>query len=238
MAVGPRSQHAPRGVPKVAIIATVAVALVLVGVLVAVSASGGSDGKGGGGVAFVDQVRVQFAAIPQEGDRLGRANAPIEIVEYADLQCPFCAQAATNTLPQLIETYVKPGRARLTFRPLTFIGPDSERGALAAAAAGAQGQMWTYVELLYRNQGRENAGWLSEDLARDAATVLGLDLAKFDADLGGNAAAALLSAASAAARRDGINSTPTFIVVGPRGRVAIRDFTKLADFQAAITGLE
>jgi len=227
-----------RGISRAAIIGTVAAALILVGVLVAISASGGSDGgSSGGAVTGAEEVQTQFAGIPQSGDRLGAETAPVEIAEYADLQCPYCAQAASGTVPALVADYVKPGTAKLVFRPLTFIGPDSERGANAVAAAGAQGKMWPYAELLYRNQGRENKGWLGEKVVKNAATALGLDVAKFDTDRNGQAASALVASAAADAQTAGVNATPTFVVTGPRGRVVIRDFTNLGEFRTAIASV-
>jgi protein-disulfide isomerase len=229
-----------RGIPRAAIIGTVVAALVLVGVLVALSASGGGgsgSGGSGGAVTGAADVQAQFAGIPQSGDRLGVETAPVEIVEYGDLQCPFCAQASAGTVPALVTDFVKPGTAKLVFRPLTFIGPDSVRGATAVAAAGAQGKMWTYAELLYRNQGQENKGWLSDKMVDSAATALGLNVAKFDADRTGPAASALVTAAATAAQTAGVSATPTFVVTGPKGRVVISDFTNLGEFQAAISGV-
>ena len=223
-----------RGIPRLAIIVTIAVAVVIVGVLVAISASGGGSSSGGGEVRHAAEVTAQFGGIPQQGDRLGRSDAPVEIVEYADLQCPYCAEASRQTVPELVDRYVRPGMAKLTFRPLAFIGPDSRRGALALVAAGQQDRMWTYAELLYRNQGKENSGWLSERVATDAAGALGMDVPAFDAARGGAAASAALASTEASAQADGVRGTPTFVVIGPKGRIAIRDFTNLGEFASAV----
>lgn len=220
------------GVPRPAIAAAIAVAVIAVSVLIAISARGGSTTSGE--VTGVGDVRAVFAGVPQQGDRLGEADAPVEIVEFADLQCPFCAQAATDVVPQLIDRYVKTGQAKLTFKPLTFIGPDSERGAQALAAAGAQGQMWAYAELLYRNQGTENGGWLSDEYARKAAEALALDLSRFDADRTGDDARRMIIQARADADAAGVTGTPTFVVRGAKGSVTIRDFTKADEFDAAV----
>lgn len=222
--------------PRWAIVATVVAALAVVGILVAISA-GGSDGEARGELVGAQEATALVAGIPQAGERLGKADAPVEIVEYADLQCPFCASASTRTIPALVERYVRDGSARLTFRPLAFIGADSERGALAAAAAGEQGKLWQFVEVLYRNQGGENTGWLSDDLVTEAATALGIDTAALDEARTGSAAAGVLSAANAAAQSDGIDSTPTFVVVGPKGRVTINNASDLSEFAAAVAAV-
>ena len=66
-----------------------------------------------------------FDGIPQDGVALGDPDAPITLVEFADLQCPFCAEWAIEALPVYVEDYVRTGQMRIEFRPLTFIGNDS-----------------------------------------------------------------------------------------------------------------
>lgn len=231
-----RAPSPPGRIPRRAILATVVGALVIVGMLVAISAGGGRA-VSRGELTGAPEAAALVAGIPQAGDRLGDPNAPVEIIEYADLQCPFCASASTRTVPALVERYVRDGAARLTFRPLAFIGADSERGALAAAAAGEQGKLWQFVEVVYRAQGGENTGWLSDSLVTDAATALGINTTALDAARNGSAAAGVVSAANAAAQSDGVDSTPTFVVVGPKGRVAIKDYADLAEFAAAVSAV-
>ena len=71
-------------------------------------------------------------ASPRTGTAIGSPDAPVTLVEFADLQCPFCAQWATDAFPDLVEEYVRPGRLRIEFRGLAFIGPDSEKALRAA----------------------------------------------------------------------------------------------------------
>src|SRR4051812_750117 len=67
-----------------------------------------------------------FPGIPQQGAALGRPTAPVTLVEYADLQCPYCAEWARRTLPVLASDYVRSGRLRIVFRGLAFVGPESD----------------------------------------------------------------------------------------------------------------
>ena len=66
-----------------------------------------------------------LAGIPQNGIYLGNANAPVRLVEFADLQCPFCREYTLQTLPQLVQDYVRSGKVRMEFRDLAFLGKDS-----------------------------------------------------------------------------------------------------------------
>ena len=113
--------------------------------------------------------------LAQHGFVLGPASAKPLIVEYADLQCPFCADYSTGTQHEVIDRYVKPGTARLEFRGLSFIGEDSTRALRFVHAAAAKNKAWNVIELLYENQGEENSGWVTDGLVRAIATEVGLD---------------------------------------------------------------
>ena len=220
------------------VLAAIVAAAIVVGVLVALSASGG-DGDGGASgdaatIVGVEEVRAELAGVPTSGMRLGRADAPVRIEEYADLQCPFCAQAAAVLVPEIVERYVRPGTASMTFRTLAFIGEDSRRGALAAHAAGLQDRSWELVEVLFRNQGDENAGWLTDEIIAAAADAIGIDRERLDADRASDRAEEALAADSAAAREEGVESTPTFVVSGPDGKRVVTGAQDIEEIAAAV----
>src|SRR3954454_24409449 len=83
--------------------------------------------------------------IPQHGNALGRDDAPVTVVEYGDLQCPYCAAWSRQALPALIRDYVRPGKVRLVFDGPPFLGSDSQTALRAAIVAGAQGHFWDVV---------------------------------------------------------------------------------------------
>jgi protein-disulfide isomerase len=200
-----------------AVVLVVVVVAVVAGTLVA---SGGDDGGGGAttGVelAGADETRALLQGIPQDGTAIGAPDAPVTLVEFADLQCPFCAQWATDAFPDLVADYVRPGKLRIEFRGLTFIGPDSEKALRAALSAGEQDKLWHTVELLYQNQGGENTGWVSDELLDAVATSAMLDAGPwrdgFDSDVVDQG----IQSAAQEATTAGINSTPSFLV-GPTG---------------------
>ena len=83
-------------------------------------------------IVGVPEARGLFAGIPQKGAVLGAANAPVTLVEYADPQCPYCAQWALGALPTIVQEYVRSGKVRIELRPLAFIGADSRAGCQRA----------------------------------------------------------------------------------------------------------
>jgi protein-disulfide isomerase len=197
--------------------AVLAAAAVVVAVLVAVSASGSSKSASGaapsGAVAGTSRTTALLAGIRQSGLTLGSPNAPVRVVEFADLQCPFCRDYAVDTMPRLVRDYVRPGKVRMEFRSLAFIGPDSARAARVAQAAGQQNKLWNFVDLAYLNQGKENSGWATDaELRRLAAAVPGLDVKRAFAARDGAAVTAQLKAADTLAVSSAVNSTPTFLV--------------------------
>ena len=92
------------------------------------------------------------------------------MVEYIDLQCPICRVFETEVMPSILQQYVRTGKLRVVARPLAFINPaeNSQLGRLAALAAGKQGKLFEFAQLLYANQGSEGSDWLTDDMVRSA----------------------------------------------------------------------
>ena len=173
--------------------------------------------------------------IPQRGNVLGRATAPVQLVEYADPQCPYCAVYARDVLPTLIRDYVRPGKVQLVFRGLTFLGPDSETALRTATAAGSENRMWNVLELLFSNQGPENA-WVTDELLRSIVVASGADAARVVDARDGAPVTAAIEAWARQARLHGVNGVPAFFV-GRRGAplqpVSIRGLSA-PEFRAAL----
>ena len=205
------------------IIGIVVAAVVIVGVVIGVVALGGDDDDGGDSAQTTSQTTTApeggglLDGIPQSGATIGAEDAPVEIVEFADLQCPFCAQASEEVTPQLVSEYVEPGDAKVQFVSIAFIGPDSERGAIAVEAAAQQDMGWQMAEALYVKQGGENTGWLSDDVVFATAEEIGLDVDAFRADYESDEVAQAIFDNQNTASDAGVSSTPTYVVTGPNG---------------------
>lgn len=167
------------------------------------------------GVIGAGAANALLGGIPQHGNVLGSANAPVTLIEYADPQCPYCAVYARDVLPTLVRDYVRPGKVRLVYRGLWFLGQDSGVALATATAAGQQHRFWNVIDLIYRNQGPENA-WVNDPLLRKIVVAGGADPQKVFAARNGPAVLSTIDTWSAQARADRVSGVPAFFY-GPRG---------------------
>ncbi|MDE3026755.1 MAG: thioredoxin domain-containing protein, partial [Acidobacteriota bacterium] len=118
------------------LIGSIAAAAVLAGGLVAalVLGSGGSD-KPSATLVGASRVAAMLRGIPQSGETLGAASAPVTLIEFADPQCPYCAEWARQAFPTIVQRYVRTGKVRVVFNGMTFVGPESETALRTALAA-------------------------------------------------------------------------------------------------------
>lgn len=139
-------------------IAIVGAGLLIAGAVVWSGFQGGTSGTGaiGGGEA------VNTPAVTGEDFIRGNPDARIVIVEYSDLDCPFC-KVFHATMKQLMEEYGKDGQIAWVYRhfPLTSLHPNAERHAIAAECAGKIGgndAFWKFVDaLIAANPGNQQA---------------------------------------------------------------------------------
>ena len=196
----------------------VAIAAVIV-VLVIVLAGGGSGGtkkptlKAGESIPGQTESNARFAGIPQNGITLGKPSAPVTLVEFADLQCPFCREYTTTVMPTLVAQYVRTGQMRMVFRNVAFIGTDSVRAAQMAEAAGLQNKIWPFIDLFYANQAEENSGYVTDDFLRKiGGGVKGLDIEKAMTDRGVASVTKQLNEATTLWQSNGFQGTPSFLL--------------------------
>lgn len=161
-------------------------------------------------------------AIPVEAENVawsaGNPNAPVQIVEFTDYQCPFCEQYATETFPTMFTEMIESGRAFYAIKdlPLDNLHPEAIVAATAVRCAGEQDAYKEMHDVVFANQAMWGGG--GETAAIDAFASLAADLG-LDGD-------ALASCIELGEQRDlvlanqqeslslGVNSTPTFYVNG------------------------
>lgn len=140
---------------------------------------------------------------------LGRADAPVTIVEFSDYQCPFCQRFYNTTLAALKKDYIDAGKVRYVFRdyPLEQLHSHARKAAEAAHCAGEQGKYWQMHDALFQNQGALELPQLAE-----RARSLGLDGATFDTCLASGRNAARVDRGLAEGAAAGVEGTPGFVI--------------------------
>jgi protein-disulfide isomerase len=189
-------------------------ALAAVAVLIVVSQNqGGGDS---GNIVDAKLVEQQLSGIPQKGTVLGHGSAKVTLLEFGDLQCPVCKGYAEEVLPQVIESQVRKGEAKIDFRNYTIIGPQSTPAGAAAIAAGEQARGWNFIELFYRNQGTEDSGYADDEFLTAIARAAGVpDVARWNSDRKSSRVLKQVEASTAEAEQLGFTGTPSFAVEGP-----------------------
>jgi protein-disulfide isomerase len=156
---------------------------------------------------------VNLAGIPQDGSFLGQQDAKVTLIEYADPQCPGCRSYTEIVFPVVVDEYVRPGRIRTEFRGFPFIGDDSVTAYRFLLAAGKQNRLWNLQEALYRHQGGENDGWVTDELIRELANrIPGLDVEQLFVDAERDDIRQAAENAAEEARNLGIPGTPSLLV--------------------------
>ena len=148
------------------------------------------------------------------GYLMGSDSAPVEISEYADYQCPWCANFDIVTFPDVKTRLIQTGKVRWRYRDFPLEQHQFSRlSAHAAACANDQGKFWPMHTLLYEGQTDWEGGGAAGRF-RKYAEAAGLDLAKYDECMKSAKYAGRIQASYQEGVALGVNSTPTFFING------------------------
>jgi protein-disulfide isomerase len=226
--VRPR-QASPRALAIAGGVLAVAVIAIVLGVVL--GNGGGNSGPSTSGLPAVGNANGPaalpgapdannlFKGIPQNGLVLGSPSAPVEMEMFIDVQCPICRDYEVNSLPTIVQKYIRTGKVKLQLEPWAFIGNQSLTGRLALIAASFQNKGFEYAKVLYDNQpdGSENTGWLNDSMmGQIAASVNGLKVHTVLSQKDDSAAKSIASKVDQLAKKFKVSGTPT-ILIGPSG---------------------
>ena len=140
---------------------------------------------------------------------LGRADAPVTVVEFNDLQCPFCARFHASTFPDIKKNYIDTGKVRFINRdlPLDDLHPQAIRAANAARCGGEQNKYWEVAAKII-----ENSGSLSPQSIDQYAKQVGVDMVKFQSCMESGRHLDAIRESATAARALGVTGTPSFVI--------------------------
>ncbi len=162
---------------------------------------------------------------------VGRADAPVTIVEFSDFQCPYCGRFDQATRPDLFKQYVDTGQVAFVYKHMAILGDESTWAAEAAECAADQGQFWEYHDLLFAHQNAENQGAFDKDKLLGFARDLNLNMAQFEPCLNHDQTRDRVQADTREGQQAGVHGTPTFFVNGRPliGAEPIASFQTLID---------
>jgi protein-disulfide isomerase len=210
---------------RLGLVLGLAVVVVIIAVLVS-SGGGGSSSTssssgGGSGTSASDAkaANALFAGIPQHGVTLGAATAKPTLIEFADLQCPYCAEYSRQAMSTVVKDFVRTGKVRYELRLRSFLGKDSVTAAGAAAEATRENKLYPFADLFYSRQGEENTGYVNDGFISGVAKGVGVDPSKAVAASHNANKEPLVAAAESKAQSLGSNSTPDFFLRLPSGRL-------------------
>lgn len=143
---------------------------------------------------------------------LGNPNAKITIIEFADFQCGYCKLFSDQVLPQIIDKYIKTGKAKFISKDFAIKGENSMSAAIAANCANEQNKFIEYHNGLYGLQEKENG--FSRDNIMMIAQNLNLNIFKFNSCLGNGDIRKEVEQNTKEGKLAGVTGTPTIFING------------------------
>ncbi len=186
-------------------------------VLVGVAALSYVATKPKGAVRDVPETPDTTNAGPAQGYLIGKVDAPVKILEFADFECPACAGFSVVTEPDLRSRIITPGLANLTYYdfPLT-LHRNTLAASNAAACADEQGKFWSMHDRLFQAQTEWNgeATDAPKPFFKRYAQESGLDVPKWEVCYDTRKYQKRIGANLAEGLRLGVNQTPSFVIAG------------------------
>lgn len=146
---------------------------------------------------------------------LGNPDASVKIVEYTDLECPYCRRYSKRVLPKIVDNYVRNGKVYYTVRHFPLpkrIHPNALLGAIASECAANQGKFWKFKTLAMKNR-----RYQSEDLFLALAEAINVpDIEQFKDCLTKRSEEKTVRQEAKIGERRGVSGTPTVFINGAK----------------------
>jgi protein-disulfide isomerase len=164
------------------------------------------------------QVRTVDPNLPPakaEGYLLGSPGAPVQVLEFADFECPACGNFAMISEPDVRQRVIATGAASIRYfdDPLPM-HKNTWAASNAAACADDQGKFWEYHDRLFQLQDQWNGDATSRPrgVMKQIAKDLGLNVDQWETCFDNQTHLRRIQANQAEAERRGVNQTPTFVI--------------------------
>jgi len=163
-------------------------------------------------------VNVTVLAADTAGFRgylMGSPDAPVEVSEFADYQCPACENFESIQFPSVQEQLIATGMVRWRYRDFPLeMHPHARVAAHAAACADEQSKFWEMHSLIYARQSVWSRVRNASAVFSDYAGEVGLDVNRYDECMKSAKYAGRIQASVDEGIKLGVNGTPTFLIGG------------------------
>jgi protein-disulfide isomerase len=165
----------------------------------------------------------------EDWPKIGKAEAKVVMIEYADFACPFCAKFHEQTFPLIKRDYIDKGKILFVYKDFIVVG--GERAAQAAHCAREQGKFWEYHDRLFSRNTQDRLKWEDSQIHREYAKDLGLDENAFISCFESRRYQEKVLSSTQEALQNGAQGTPYFFINGTTifGAQSYSSFQKVID---------
>lgn len=192
---------------------------------------------GGKNVSGISGERVRVAE--RNASSIGRGDAPITLVEFADFQCAHCSVFYFGAGSVLFNEYIKTGKARFVFKQFPQLGEESFLASHASLCAKEQGKFWEYHDALFTRQSQSegiNTGLFSLHNLEAMAVELQLNKEAFSGCMRAEKYKSEVLADSEDGKAAGVSATPTLFINGRKmeGAFPVDEYRKVMEEEISL----
>ena len=188
-------------------------------------------------ITGAEEVQSLVGGIPQDGPRLGSADAPVSIQVFNDMSCDPCSDWNQGVIVPLIQGPVRSGDVQLVYHNFPMTESGFFLGAYAAVAAAKQDYEWQFIELFFLNQDEAKKHGADQDFLNAIARGVGVvnfNVEQWQRDMQDDDIQATLEADEKITAERRLPAEPAVVVGGSNGTKELIQSPSLGDVQAAI----
>ena len=232
----PVNEDQPRRRPRLIGLLVLALCVGLLGFAI-VSLSVGSGGEDDIRITGAEEVQSLVGGIPQDGPRLGSADAPVTVQVFNDLSCDPCSDWNQDVIVPLIRGPVRSGDIKLVYHNFPMTESGFFLGAYAAVAAAKQDYEWQFIQLFFKNQDEAERRGADQEFLDNIARGVGVtnfNVEQWQRDMKDDDIQATLEADEKITAERRLPAEPAVVVGGPNGTKELIQSPSLEDVQSAI----
>ena len=233
----PVSDDQPRRRPRLIGLLVLALCVGLLGFAIVSLSVGNGGGQAEVKITGAEDIKSLVGGIPQDGARLGSADAPVTIQVFNDMSCDPCSDWNRDVIVPLIQDPMRSGEVQLVYHNFPMTESGFFLGAYGAVAAAKQDYEWQFIQLFFYNQDEAKRLGADQDFLDAIARGVGVvnfNVEQWQRDLKDSDIQDTLEADEKLTAERRLPAEPAVVVGGPNGTEQLIQSPSLADVQAAI----